>query len=71
MVPSPTVLECFRVLELITNSRNTDRRGAAPHELHPDLPASARRQRQLLRFQRHLPPGLRINGIADDGSIVG
>lgn len=41
MAPYPTVRKCFRVLELIMNPWDTDRRGAAPHELHPDLPAPA------------------------------
>lgn len=35
------------------------RRGAEAHELHPALHAAPRRCRQLLRFERRLPPDLR------------
>jgi hypothetical protein len=55
-------MSAVKVIGSILTGDTTGRGGAQAHELHPDLPASARRRR-LLRFQRRFPSRLprRVN----------
>lgn len=51
-------------LNLFPDTSYLGRGGEASHELRPDIPAAARRERQLLHLQRRLPS--RIPSLIED-----